>query len=221
MVERSLTKQQRPRYCKCAFTDPDGTFVPGEACAIHPDVTPQRTTLTSNEKMARHYIGVVGPPLHPEEAQAIIAFTKWLDASLQVETSLSGWQPIHTAPKNGNFLVSLELCPELAWPAHRSDGGPIYSNAHGILNHYGHVRPVISKYWRPMPPTPGSAEETKALPEHVHQLDGNQCHYCHIPLCSTCGRTQTDPEAMICSNPFHLNGLANPQPTGDNNGNKS
>lgn len=26
-----------PLYCKCAFTDPDGTFVPGEPCPIHPN----------------------------------------------------------------------------------------------------------------------------------------------------------------------------------------
>jgi hypothetical protein len=37
-------------HCKCAFTDPDGTFVPGEACPIHPDVKPQREALTSNER---------------------------------------------------------------------------------------------------------------------------------------------------------------------------
>lgn len=30
------------RYCKCAFTDPDGTFVSGESCVIHPDVVPKR-----------------------------------------------------------------------------------------------------------------------------------------------------------------------------------
>lgn len=41
----------RPAYCKCAFTDPDGTFVPGEACTVHPDVTPQRAPFTSNLKI--------------------------------------------------------------------------------------------------------------------------------------------------------------------------
>lgn len=25
-----------PLYCKCSFTDPDGTVVPGESCPIHP-----------------------------------------------------------------------------------------------------------------------------------------------------------------------------------------
>lgn len=24
-------------YCKCSFTDPDGTVVPGEPCPIHPE----------------------------------------------------------------------------------------------------------------------------------------------------------------------------------------
>jgi hypothetical protein len=33
---------EEPNYCKCAFTDPDGTFNPGEACPVHPDVVPQR-----------------------------------------------------------------------------------------------------------------------------------------------------------------------------------
>jgi hypothetical protein len=37
-----MTAHQRPAYCKCAFTDPDGTFVPGEACAVHPTVVPYR-----------------------------------------------------------------------------------------------------------------------------------------------------------------------------------
>lgn len=36
----SWRSQKKPRnevrYCKCAFTDPDGTIVPGEACPIHP-----------------------------------------------------------------------------------------------------------------------------------------------------------------------------------------
>lgn len=44
------TTSNRREYCKCGFTDSDGTFVPGEACAIHPNVTPQRTPLpTSNQ----------------------------------------------------------------------------------------------------------------------------------------------------------------------------
>jgi hypothetical protein len=38
-------------HCKCAFTDADGTFVPGEACAIHPDVKPQREAPSSNERL--------------------------------------------------------------------------------------------------------------------------------------------------------------------------
>lgn len=67
MSDRSVTKQQRPAYCKCAFTDPDGTFVPGEACAIHPDVTPQRVPFTSNQcgvkgcKNTRDQGAFVGP----------------------------------------------------------------------------------------------------------------------------------------------------------------
>jgi hypothetical protein len=28
--------QQAVAYCKCPFTDPDGTVVPGEPCPIHP-----------------------------------------------------------------------------------------------------------------------------------------------------------------------------------------
>jgi hypothetical protein len=27
---------KRPEYCKCSFTDDDGTVVPGEPCSIHP-----------------------------------------------------------------------------------------------------------------------------------------------------------------------------------------
>lgn len=42
------TISERPPYCKCAFTDPDGTFVPGEACQVHPGVVPRREALTSN-----------------------------------------------------------------------------------------------------------------------------------------------------------------------------
>ena len=77
-----------------------------------------------------------------------------------VETS--GWKHISTAPKNGNFLVCLELCPELAWPAHRTDGGSIFSNAHGVLNEKYLGRMTVATHWRPMPPRPGSSEETSA-----------------------------------------------------------
>ena len=38
-------------HCKCAFIDADGTFVPGEACAIHPNVKPQREAPSSNPKV--------------------------------------------------------------------------------------------------------------------------------------------------------------------------
>jgi hypothetical protein len=47
-TEALTSTTSRPAYCKCAFTDPDGTFVPGEACQVHLEVVPQREALTSN-----------------------------------------------------------------------------------------------------------------------------------------------------------------------------
>lgn len=35
---KSLAEARSIGYCKCAFTDPDGTLVPGEPCEIHPEV---------------------------------------------------------------------------------------------------------------------------------------------------------------------------------------
>lgn len=29
---------KKPVYCKCSFTDPDGTVVAGERCEVHPHV---------------------------------------------------------------------------------------------------------------------------------------------------------------------------------------
>jgi hypothetical protein len=67
----------------------------------------------------------------------------------------SEWQPIETAPRNGNFQVCLETCPHLSWPAH-ADAGNIYSNAHGLINkpdEYGRI--TTATHWRPAhsPPT--------------------------------------------------------------------
>jgi hypothetical protein len=42
MTAPPVQRTADPKYCKCAFTDPDGTFNPGEACPVHPDVIPQR-----------------------------------------------------------------------------------------------------------------------------------------------------------------------------------
>lgn len=36
--DESPTPETRVEYCKCSFTDPDGTVVPGEPCSIHPEV---------------------------------------------------------------------------------------------------------------------------------------------------------------------------------------
>lgn len=66
----------------------------------------------------------------------------------------NGWRPIHTAPKNGRFQVALEGIPEHAWPAYRTDGGSIYSNAHGILNSKVHGRLTVATHWRPSQPAP-------------------------------------------------------------------
>jgi len=52
VTQAPTSNTSRLAYCKCAFTDPDGTFVPGEVCAIHPDVKPQREALTSNQRLA-------------------------------------------------------------------------------------------------------------------------------------------------------------------------
>ena len=34
--EQEVLRVQQVRYCKCAFTDSDGTVVPGELCPLHP-----------------------------------------------------------------------------------------------------------------------------------------------------------------------------------------
>jgi hypothetical protein len=64
------------------------------------------------------------------------------------------WQPIETAPKNGNFQVCLESCPELSWPAH-SNNGELWSKAHGPLNRMVQGRFTKATHWRPAhsPPT--------------------------------------------------------------------
>lgn len=64
------------------------------------------------------------------------------------------WQPIETAPKNGNFQVCLESCPDLSWPAH-SNNGELWSKAHGPLNRMVQGRFTKATHWRPAhsPPT--------------------------------------------------------------------
>lgn len=85
------------------------------------------------------------------------------DLGLPVEKD--GWRPIETAPTEGNFLVALDTCPHLSWPAHAGDGH-IYSNAHGILNEPDEFKhtPTRATHWRPALPAPCSPVETKAVP---------------------------------------------------------
>lgn len=69
------------------------------------------------------------------------------------------WQPIETAPKNGNFQVCLDSCPDLSWPAH-SNNGELWSKAHGPLNRMVQGRVTTATHWRPAhsPPTKGESQ---------------------------------------------------------------
>lgn len=75
-------------------------------------------------------------------------------ASLTHEMIPVGWQLIETAPAEGSFMIALESCPHLAWPAHAFDGH-IYSNAHGILNEPDHQERITrAMHWMPLPEPP-------------------------------------------------------------------
>lgn len=120
------------------------------------------------EEIVTPWIGV-SADIIPREVRACVPLVNDLHlekVGLSVETSVSREQHISTAPKNGNFLVCLDICPELWWPAHRTDGGSIYSNAHGVLNEHYLGRTTAATYWRPMPPQPGSPEKTSPRREY-------------------------------------------------------
>lgn len=40
MLQARDSREAFSSYCKCSFTDPDGTVVPGEPCELHPEVKP-------------------------------------------------------------------------------------------------------------------------------------------------------------------------------------
>lgn len=62
------------------------------------------------------------------------------------------WQPIETAPKNGNVMLWIVGLP---WPGYRHKGRT-WSNAHGLCNEQDPTRRDIVKatHWakRPEPP---------------------------------------------------------------------
>ena len=64
------------------------------------------------------------------------------------------WQPIETAPANGEMLLRIEKLP---WPGYTNDG-KVWSRAHGICNekdpHSRHI--VKATHWMPLPPPPST-----------------------------------------------------------------
>jgi len=64
--------------------------------------------MKKNQKLSIQYIGVVGPPLHPEQAQAINDFSKWLDEREASESAAPGinWHKLEDATPNLNLVES-------------------------------------------------------------------------------------------------------------------
>jgi hypothetical protein len=59
-------------HCKCAFIDADGTFVPGEACAIHPNVKPQREAPSSKNQL----IAIEMAPVTVDKTEMLVRFNR-------------------------------------------------------------------------------------------------------------------------------------------------
>lgn len=79
-------------------------------------------------------------------------YGRLVDFARELETEISTWKPIDTAPSAGKFLVWLPLTHS-AWPAY-GNHGQVVSNAHGTVNLKDDRHSPKATHWMPNPESP-------------------------------------------------------------------